>query len=100
MIRVILDESKLFPFTHLTYEEVNRALREQVPYICTPQTCAFQTQYVKAGYLVVACTTKGSICLNELIDGGVVTWRQNAEQLLKCGYLGLIVPSTPDPSFS
>jgi len=88
-IIIKLDRTNSEDFTHIMYNEVMRAIEEDIPHIVTPITSCFSHYCVSKGYEVIVKNGVKEICLNELIKNGEIRPSQNAEKMLISGCFGL-----------
>lgn len=71
------------------YNEVTKAIEEDVSHIVTPITSCFSHYCVSKGYKVIVKSGVKEICLNELIKNGEIRPSQSAEKMLLSGCFGL-----------
>ena len=89
-IIIKLDGTNRGSFTHIMYNEVMKAIDEEVSHIVTPITSCFSQYCVSKGYKVIVKNGIKEICLNELIKNGEIRPSQNAEKMLLSGCFGLV----------
>ena len=88
-IIIKLDRTNSEDFTHIMYNEVIRAIEEDVSHIVTPITSCFSHYCVSKGYKVIVKSGVKEICLNDLIGNGEIRYSQSAEKMLLSGCFGL-----------
>lgn len=89
-ILIKLDETDPKLFTHITYNEVVKALERDTPEIVTPIISCFSQRWVARGYEVWVHSKDAQICLNKLISNKEIRPAQNAEKMLRNGCFGFI----------
>ena len=69
-------------FTHISYNATLEAVKNNRELIITPILQFFSYYYVSKGYRVYAKNKDIEICLNDLLDNGMVRPAQNATSML------------------
>jgi hypothetical protein len=77
-------------FTHISYNATEKAVKQGVEKIVTPQIHFFSNYYVAKGYKVYARDSKIEICLNDMIERKEVRAAQNASSMLLSNCFAII----------
>lgn len=77
-------------FTHITYNEVMNAIKNNESHIITPITACFSQIFIAKGYNIYVESQNKKICLNDLIKTNKIRPNQNAEKMLLSSCFGLV----------